>query len=194
MTIPYNVNLPNPPDDPADDVPGMQVNTGSIATFAAVDHVGFNTPGGGLHQQVTFYKDNIPALPTPTDPSGNRQGILFSNNVGAGTVNQLFYYAGTAAQSSAQYVPNGTNGSTFLLGGIILKWGTISFTTSSQLVTFAGGGFINNLFAITLTALTTTPAINGELGYNPVGSGLTQFTAYQLTGNPLTVSYIAIGN
>ena len=187
MTIPYNVTLPNPPDDPADDVPGMQVNTGSIATFAAVDHVGFNTPGGGLHQQVTFYKDNIPTLPTLLDPSGNNQGILFSNTVGVGTVNQLFYYAGTAAQSSAQYVATGSSGSTFLLGGIILKWGTVA---TGVPVSFASP-FPNAVFSLVLSGFTTTPAGNGIISYSALTA--TGFTAHQ-NGSGTTVTYIAIGN
>jgi hypothetical protein len=49
MTIPYSSTIPNPPNDPADDVSTMQTNAGSIATIIAVDHVGFNVGGGGQH-------------------------------------------------------------------------------------------------------------------------------------------------
>ena len=54
MTWPYNPSLPNPPDDPADDVAGMQTNASSIASLINIDHVPFNTAGGGQHKQVTF--------------------------------------------------------------------------------------------------------------------------------------------
>lgn len=46
-TFTYYPNLPNPPDYPGDDAPGMQTNAGSIAGIIAQDHVAFNTSGGG---------------------------------------------------------------------------------------------------------------------------------------------------
>jgi hypothetical protein len=51
MTFPYSSAIPNPPNDPADDVFIMQTNSTSIADIIAVDHVGFNDPGGGQHNR-----------------------------------------------------------------------------------------------------------------------------------------------
>lgn len=118
----YNTGVPNAPNNPSIDQPVMLNNTQSIDGILDVDLVGFNADDGGTHKQVTFSSNNVPTLPTPT-AGGNNIGILFTNTVGSGTVDQLFYYAGTAAQSSSQYVNSAsTNGSTFLLGGIIMKW------------------------------------------------------------------------
>jgi hypothetical protein len=190
MSIPYNPNLPNPPDDPAVDVAGMQTNAGSIATALAVDHVPFNTSGTGQHAQVTFNASNV--------PGGFSLPVLFTNtkdgagNNLPGSLPQLFLYANSAAASQNQYL-SAASGSALLFGGVIIKWGTISMMSASTLVTYANA-FPNNFFAVTLTTLTTTPAVNGVLGYNPTAGGQGGFTAYQLTGNPITVSYIAIGN
>ena len=186
MSFPIDTTIPGTNNFPGNDQPGMQTNFVNINGYVQVDHTDPDlNPGAGRHKQVTFHSNNIPAV-FPISPP-----VLFTDTVAG--LPQLKFFSGDAAHSANQYVV-GSSGSTFLLGGIIIKWGTINFVANSQLVTFSGGGFPNNLFAITLTAFTTTPAVNGALGYVPIGAGQTQFTAYQLTGNPLTVSYIAIGN
>jgi len=88
----YTTGVPNPPNDPSNDVPLMQTNTNSILSIIAVDHVGFNTPGpnpagsGGQHLQITYNSENPPSV--PADPIG----ITYTN---AGVVSashpQLFY-------------------------------------------------------------------------------------------------------
>jgi hypothetical protein len=129
----YTSGLPNPPDNPSNDVSNMQQNTNSINGIIAVDHVGFNTTGpagtgGGQHLQVTFNGNNVPTVPT-TNP------ILFANLVGS--LGQLFFYSGSATNTSAQYA-NGSNGSTFLFGGNILKWGQFTMSAGTQTITYAG--------------------------------------------------------
>lgn len=54
MSFPYTIGLPNPPDDPSQDVGGMQINTNTIDSWVQVDHVGFRNSLGGKHQTVTF--------------------------------------------------------------------------------------------------------------------------------------------
>lgn len=188
MSFPYNPSIPATNDDPADDQPLMQQNFASINSLINVDHAGFSSVQAGQHNQVTFAADNVPSLPTST-VGGNSQGILFTNNVG--TVNQLFYYAGTAAQSSTQYV-SAASGSTFLLGGIILKWGKVSGAANNTTVNFASV-FPNNCWSVTVSGgLTsgTQPTIN----VNP-GSVTTGLFVLKITGTtPVDVFYVAIGN
>lgn len=117
MTFPYVLGVPTPPHDPSEDVTAMQSNTNTIGDWVEIDHVGFNSSTGGTHLQVTFSSNNVPSVPT-TPP------VLFTNN-DAFSVPQLFYYTGTASQSSGQYNVVNVNGSTMLLGGIILKWGLV---------------------------------------------------------------------
>jgi len=54
MTFAYFPNVPNAPDDPADDQPQMQINTASISSLISVDHIGFNTANGGYHNVIHF--------------------------------------------------------------------------------------------------------------------------------------------
>ena len=191
-SIPYNLGIPNAPNNPSTDQPNMLTNNNNIATFVAVDHVGFNVSASGLtsgqHAQVTFNGNNVPTLPTPVY-AGKSEGILFTDNVG--TVNQLFYYAGTAAQSEDQYVSAST-GSTFLLGGIILKWGQVINAANNTTVNFTPA-FPNNCWSVTVSGgLTsgTQPTIN----VNP-SSVTTGLFVLKITGTtPVNVFYIAIGN
>lgn len=189
MTFSYNANLPNPPDDPADDVSGMQVNAMSINSLVAVDHVGFNLAGGGRHNQVTFNSNNVPVAFPVTPP------VMFTdlptNHGGTPTTPEYFFYSGTAAQSSAQYVLAGS-GSALLAGGIIMKWGTFTLNNTLGLVVPFASAFPNNVFSIVgqsqsggstanqMAIFSATPA-----NFTAQNPGLTAVTIY---------NYIAIGN
>lgn len=191
MTIAYSLAIPNPPNDPADDVATMQSNAGAISTIIAVDHVGFNVSGGGQHNQVTFNANNVP-VPTVNPP------VLFTNNQdGAGTslpgsLSQLFFYSGDAAHSKNQYNITGSNGSVLLPMGMILKWGSQSFSGSQNpSVTFTNA-FPNNCFGVQLTLLNA----NGTV---PAAWRLSTVTASGWTGNvqatgSTTMYWLAIGN
>ena len=130
-TYTYNNAIPAANNNPSLDQPDMLTNTQSIDSLIAVDHVGFNAAGGGRHNQITFNANNVPAVPTSPP-------VLFTNTVAG--IPQLFFYSGNASQSSSQYTA-AANGSTFLFGGIILKWGQVT-VTGQQTVNFgaAGGG------------------------------------------------------
>ena len=91
MTIAYNSSIPNPPNDPADDVSIMQSNAAAISSIIAIDHVGFNVAGSGQHNQVTFNANNVPSVPTSPP-------VLFTNTM-SGT-HQLYFNSGNAAHSS----------------------------------------------------------------------------------------------
>lgn len=157
----YN-NIPAAANNPSVDQPKMLVNNQSENSIWDVDHVGFNTSGGGRHTQVTFNSNEVPV--PPTSPP-----VLFSNDVNA--IPQLFWYSGSAAQSADQY-DQAANFSTFLLGGLILKGGTISLTANPQTITYSAlapaiAPFINNTLAVILypansTAASRTPYISAQ--------------------------------
>jgi hypothetical protein len=185
MTIAYNLGIPNSPDNPSTDQPNMKTNNDNIATYVAIDHVAFNTSGSGQHAQVTFNANNVPSVPTAPP-------ILFTNTVAA--LPQLFFYSGDAAHSSTQYVAN-ANGSTFLLGGIILKWGHVTATDNTT-IGFPVQ-FPNNCFnvQITVDAITVLPTL-------VTVSGTPNATAFTprvkdtngATASPVSIFYLAIGN
>jgi hypothetical protein len=195
-SISYISGIPAANHSPAQDQPNMLTNTNNIPTYVSVDHVPFNTGSGntsGRHAQVTFDSNNIPSLPTPLSAAGNNVGVLFTNTVGSGTVDQLFYYAGSAAQSSNQYVSNG-NGSVLLLGGIIMKWGTATLAGNNfnQPVTFPVA-FPNTCFtAIAIATNTGSNAVTVNVDTSFSASG---FVAIKSSSSAvLQITYIAIGN
>lgn len=197
MTFSYDGTKPNPNDDPADDVSQMQTNAASIGSIIPVDHVGFNLSGGGLHKQVTYNGNNIPAI---GGGGTYLNSFLFTNKASpapAINLDQLFYYpnGATAAQSSGQYVPSAT-GSTMLLGGIILKWGVVNNPTNNQVIAFSSP-FPNNLFTINLTGARTNSASLATLYVNDsVAPTVAQFvlSVVSASGAFNKLYWTAIGN
>lgn len=195
MTFPYSPMIPNPPNDPADDVTTMQTNAGSINSIIAVDHVGFNITGGGQHEQVTFNSNNPPT--PPVSPP-----ILFTNNVdGAGnalpgSLSELFFYSGTAPQSKDQYNVTATNGSVMLPMGIILKWGnTGNFVGSMSPVVGFTNAFPNACFSVQLTLLNSNATAPTATRLLSIASGPSNgFQADVRASGNSTLYWIAIGN
>jgi hypothetical protein len=119
MTFPYNTTLPNPPDDPADDVGGMQVNTLSISQLIAVDHVGFSTPSGGYHNQVSF------AINQAAPGLGSGVGELFTN-IFKGNAWPFFQNAlGTYQLAGASAALLSTDGY-IVTSGLVVQWGRVT--------------------------------------------------------------------
>ena len=85
MSFTYNLNIPFAPNNPSADQPLMETNTNSINNLLAVDHVSFNTLGGGQHLQVTFNSENVPGV--QTDPTS----VLYTAGIGASTKANLFF-------------------------------------------------------------------------------------------------------
>ena len=185
----YVNTVPASGDNPSVDQPNMLGNTTATNGWVSQDHYGFNTSGptnnfGGLHQQVTFPGNNVPSVPT-SPPA------LFTNLVNS--LPQLFFYSGTAAQGSNQYSTSASNGSTMLLGGIILKWGTGTFSAGSNNTPISfNKAFPNNLFVATVTLTSMNPVSSVGAIY----TGASGFTAYRgiNTTNDADFRWIAIGN
>jgi hypothetical protein len=192
----YITGIPAANNNPSNDQPNMQTNTNSINSIISTDHYSFGTApttADGAHKQITYDANNVPSLPTPTN-SGNNIGYLFTNAVAGTTVNQLFYYAGSNVQSSTQYnVGNSSNGSTFLFGGTILKWGSFTSAAGSTTVTYstltpALAAFPNNTLAVIIS-----PNSSLAQGRGYVSSfNQTSFTVSS-TVNANQYTFIAIG-
>ncbi len=60
----YNNAVPDPNNDPSNDVTPMLSNAIKIAEIWDVDHVGFNVDEGGTHLQTTF-SSKIQPQPKP---------------------------------------------------------------------------------------------------------------------------------
>lgn len=191
MSIGYTLGIPASGDNPSTDQPIMQANNDANPAIWLIDHIGFNASGldkSGLHKQVTFNNNNIPAVPTAPP-------VLFTDTVAG--LPQLKFFSGDAAHSSSQYVfgaADSTNGSTFLLGGMILKWGSNSANNPGNAITFAGDGsnaFPNHCFAVVITS--TNASYTG--GFAATAVTKTGFTATRTSGAGNTgIYYVAIGN
>ena len=93
MSFTFDTTIPNAPNNPSVDQPGMLQNNVSTNGILSVDHITFNALGGGQHKQVTFNGRNVPVA--QTDP----QAVLYTNTVtatatntaSASTVSELFF-------------------------------------------------------------------------------------------------------
>ncbi|CAB4121555.1 hypothetical protein UFOVP1357_58 [uncultured Caudovirales phage] len=126
MSITYNLNIPNPPNDPGDDVSPMQVNTNSVNSWTNVDHVEFNsvTPPSGYHTVIHQVLQSV-------DP-GNIVNVnqvyqknYTTNSTVSTTDTQLFSITGSGiiSQLTGQ-LTNGTSSDGWCwVGGILIQWG-----------------------------------------------------------------------
>lgn len=144
----YNANVPFASDYPGNDQPPMLQNTQSISSLISIDHVGFNTPKSGIHNQCTFpNKASPPSL-------GDGDGVLYANNP---TGNTWPFWVNSLVGSPFQIIGDGinvisNNGSAFIPGGLIIKWG-FSLTVVQTQITFTIP-FPNNIFTVYTTLAT----------------------------------------
>jgi hypothetical protein len=102
----YTNNIPVPTNPPSADVNNMQANTQAIFAWVPVDHVQFNNPNSGQHNQVTYaMNQTAPAL------VNGAVGSLYTNLV-AGVSCLFFENATTNKQLTNLNVVNSGNGGT----------------------------------------------------------------------------------
>lgn len=174
--------VPAANDNPSSDQPDMLTNNQSTLGIIGEDHITFNLNNGGQHKAIRFNQD---ASYVPTPPVSPPE--LFTNTVLG--LPQLFYYSGDAAHSSTQYVAS-TNGSTLLLGGLIIKWGVATAIAGGQVVTFVSP-FPNNCFVVVATSI--DPALSSGIASTNITTS--SFKANRTSGSGVVgINYIAIGN
>lgn len=196
----YTEDIPNPPNIPAQDVPNMKANTNSLFSIWTRDHVGFNASFmgavSGQHLQVTFNTTTSQSAPT------NPASILYTFLDAASNPQLKFLNSGNSNQYNV-----GTNGSTTLFGGIIIKWGLGQVTTAtnpktfSYSVDFGLSNFPQNGFIVVAVPDDSSApnAVNSAVyGYSPTASGFTVSATKRVTtgassGNT-NFFFIAIGN
>ena len=135
----FTLGVPNPPDDPSDNVADMQENNDNIAAIIDVDHVGFQQTNGGYHRIV--HQPIFPiggetdwvaaAGPVRTAIEATKiAGVnqVFALNytppfVGATTDTQLFSMTGQGGISQLTGSNAIANGGWCWFGGILAIWG-----------------------------------------------------------------------
>jgi Putative tail fiber protein gp53-like, C-terminal len=200
MSFSYNNQIPVAPNNPSADQPGMLTNAQSINSIIAVDHIGFNTNNGGYHTVIHF--SNQAADP----PNIAGVGQLYTKSAGNPSQPALFYRPPTSAagiQLTNLLLPvANTNGYTFLPGGLIFQWGTVttafsgsSSRTGGVVFSSANVGFPSNCFNVQAT-LSGTSGHADTLQINSVSAaGFSwQFTSVPNTTSYTGFSWVAIGN
>lgn len=186
----YNPNIPAGTDNLSTSAGEIQNNFSQANLIFDVDHFKFNyatTASRGMHRVVTF--PEIPAVPTPT----LLKGVLFTKSVSSASElcfankdgNGVLWRGGTGTGLVAGTI-SGT-GTMTLPNGLILKWGSVSASTSGTAVGFAAA-FPTNLFNVQLT-----PQSNTSRGVAFGGQSVNGFTAYA-ENNGTFIYWFAIGN
>lgn len=163
-------------------------NFTAIGTSFDVNHIDFNAGGAGKHKFVEMPNQ-------VSDPAGAAtEGTLYTK---VATQTELFFRrdAGTIVQmTNGSPTIVGPNGSTFLPGGITLKWGQFNMGAgvTSQAVVFTSA-FTSGVSSIVLTQ--TSSNSGNEAGVNQGSIALGGFTAFRSAtpANNLTYFYFAIG-
>ncbi len=192
----YTRGVPNPPNLPSADVNNMQTNTNSTDSILDVDHFSFGSTASidGRHRQVSLANEAAPGVP------GNIGGVLFANNPAPTNISWPFWQNGVAPANVVQLISGipsvAVSGYTFLAGGVILQWGTVTPVVNQTLtpVNFPLT-FPNNCFVVTVTESRTASPNNIDQIY--VNAKATNsFSYYATTGGTGFASFdwIAIGN
>lgn len=189
-SITYVTNIPNPTDNPSQDVSVMQANTAAVNSWTAVDHIPFNTAGSGQHQQVTF--TNVEAPPGATSPVS----IAFTQfGTDDPSVPQLFYQNAnittvlSAVKAFATFA--GSTGATSNAYNC-----TVSRTgTGAYNITVSTGGVTSSSF---LVIATCSKSGSNVCGVNAVTTGVGGATinafliSSQAAADPTTVSFVVL--
>jgi hypothetical protein len=132
VSFTYNNLVPATNNDPSVDQPQMLINTQSINSIIAVDHIGFNAGNGGYHtviHQKTQVSDPAPIASfnqvysknyTPNTTGGIADTQLFAIT-GIGGISQLTGYSTQNSTDGWQWV-----------GGILIQWGTVTTASSGS--------------------------------------------------------------
>lgn len=181
----YQPNIPLATDFISVSQQDINNNFTSLNNAFNTNHVTFNAGGAGKHKFCSF-PDQLASPGTAVN-----EVAIYSKDVGG--TSQLFFQREGLAPGGADIqmtVGNPTaaaNGTSFLPGGIIIKWGSVVGAPGGNTATFATA-FPNNVFSVTLGILDTTVARTATVSAIGLGSCLIKSSAVN------TVYYIAIGN
>lgn len=191
----YNLNIPNPPNNPQTDVPNMKINTNSISSLLSIDHIGFNTNGSGIHKQVTLKNKAAPGL-------GDGDGVLYANLQGGQS--WPFWQNALGSIQLLNGQPNtasATQGITYLPGKVILIWSSQTLDNNGNTIRdnspflFPFGGFSSNCFTVLFNAEKSSTGAEGLW----IKTGTLSKTGFSIhtsasSGQLSPFYYVAIGN
>lgn len=164
-----------------------------------VDHINNNGQPGS---KPAGYHNVVHMVPQGSDPGAvTGYGQLYSKTINDVTSDQALFWetgAGLIAQLTTNLTPvAAVSGYTFLPGGLILQWGTVSSTTSGD-VTFATNNieFPSNCFVIWTQPFYSTPTPNGSatVGLRTITNASFHWNFISNSGSWNGFFWIALGN
>jgi hypothetical protein len=192
MSFTYNNSVPAAANNPSNDQPDMLTNAQSVEGIINVDHITFNTLGGGQHKQITFNNKNVPAA--QTDP----QSVCYTNSGTASSVSQMFYrnQNGTFQVSPIKawgLVDSAGN----ILGSQSLNIATVTPAGTGRYNIALSANAVNSTnFAVLVTGTVISSANGVQSGYNITGVGTFQLVFLKLDGSgfeaPINFSFLVM--
>lgn len=175
----------------------MLTNFQQLNTVFDVDHVPFNdgtAANRGKHDQSTYIQLNSGPATAANELAVYNKSVTYTGPV---NVNELFLRLPSNG-SEIQMTQNrntltpSSNGSTFLPGGLLLKWGILNSPSDNDSISFAGGAFQSAVYSITLTPV--RDATGERSMYVKTGSvSVSGFQIRTSSSNFNAVYYMAIG-
>lgn len=138
--------------------------------------------------------DNRTVAGLPVNPTAIANAfIMYSKSDGAGNT-QLYGIdpSSNVIQFTKGAVTNSSAGTSYLPGGVIVKWGSDAFGASaSKAVTF-GSAFPSSVYGVWCTPITSTNVSTNVIAVETVG--VAGFTAYRTaTSGVVSFYYLALG-
>ena len=189
----FNPSIPQANDIISSSQPQILTNFTQLNTLFGIDHIEYDNATAanrGKHNKITF----IQQAADPAPPAG--EIALYTKNVG-GTP-RLFIQEqapGSAIYQFSGAVPTAANpGSTWLPGGLIIKFGTQLLNQAGNTTINFVSAFPTNVFSITTCLRSATGGLNDTDHYILGSPGLASFVIRNPTNHAYTLNYIAIGN
>jgi len=179
----YSSDIPQANDDPSQSQSQLLGNFQAINTFFSVNHVAPNDGDEGKHKWVSLPEQG--AAPS----TAVNEIALYSKEVSSTT--QLFYRKeadGAEVQLTGNSTPS-TNGQVFV-GGITIKWGTLS--GGSSVVTFSTP-FSSSIFNISVTTVAPVASNLNTFGVVNGSATVNGFTIFGSGTPPSSFYWMAIG-
>lgn len=190
----FNANIPASTDLISQSQSQIQTNFSQSNTAFGVDHTAFDVVSNqGKHKKSTYVEQG-------SDPAtlANELDVYTKDLGGVTTLYLRKESNGTVVQMSGQDPTIASSGSTFLPGGIIIKWGIVS-AASANPISFASA-FPTNCWSVVAQPINSgaaTVANDYVYIYNVTTSGFSATGVQRVAkvGNTgFNYYYIAIGN
>jgi len=190
----YQPLIPNPGDYLAESQPEIRTNFNLLNTYFGINHVEFDAAGdNGKHIFATFIQQGVHPAGDPATIVDEVAVYAKELTYGAPPVTEETLYLrkennGTVIQISGPDPIIADPGSTYLAGGIIIKWGfgPIGTGAAGTVLGFASP-FPNNCWEVIIT-----PQNASALYASVLNKTVANFTSRANVAT--TIGYIAIGN